>query len=289
MPSATTGTARSRPASPSTTAGTSGSSSRCWSAAWPTARRRWSTGARSAPPCWPTSRWWTAAAGGTKPRPSSSASWSSGSSRSPTTPTSCSPTSTKLEGGWPERVLDHAAQLDRPLGRRGGGFPLWPGSGQPIRVFTTRVDTIFGATCVILAPEHPLTAELVSVEDQAAGQSDDRRPARTRTRATWRRKASSPATTPINPYNGEQDPGLGGQLRADGVRHGRDHGGAGARPARLRVLPQVRHPGAAGDPAGGRNASPQESTHAEGVLRRRRSSRIPASSRAWRARRRAGG
>ncbi len=36
------------------------------------------------------------------------------------------------------------------------------GSGKPIRVFTTRVDTIYGATCVILAPEHPLVAELVS-------------------------------------------------------------------------------------------------------------------------------
>ena len=41
------------------------------------------------------------------------------------------------------------------------------GSGEPIRVFTTRVDTIYGATCVILAPEHPLVAELVSDEVQA--------------------------------------------------------------------------------------------------------------------------
>ncbi|MEO7652658.1 MAG: class I tRNA ligase family protein, partial [Bryobacteraceae bacterium] len=34
------------------------------------------------------------------------------------------------------------------------------GASTPARVFTTRVDTIYGATCVILAPGHPLVAEL---------------------------------------------------------------------------------------------------------------------------------
>ena len=54
-----------------------------------------------------------------------------------------------------------AAQLDRPLGRRRDRFSPG-GSGQTIRVFTTRVDTIYGATCVILAPEHPLVDEACS-------------------------------------------------------------------------------------------------------------------------------
>ena len=36
----------------------------------------------------------------------------------------------------------------------------WKATDEPIRVFTTRVDTIYGATCVILAPEHPLVAQL---------------------------------------------------------------------------------------------------------------------------------
>ena len=39
----------------------------------------------------------------------------------------------------------------------------------------------------------------------------------------------------INPVNGERDPDLGRRLRADGVRHRRDHGRARARRARLRV------------------------------------------------------
>ncbi len=72
----------------------------------------------------------------------------------------------KLEGGWPERVL----QMQRNwIGRSEGAeidFKL-EASGKPVRVFTTRVDTIYGATCVILAPAHPLAAELVSEQDRA--------------------------------------------------------------------------------------------------------------------------
>ena len=69
--------------------------------------------------------------------------------------TNCCDDIAKLEGGWPERVLDHAAQLDRPQSRAPRSISA-DRTGEPIRVFTTRVDTIYGATCVILAPEHPL-------------------------------------------------------------------------------------------------------------------------------------
>jgi leucyl-tRNA synthetase len=65
----------------------------------------------------------------------------------------------KLEGNWPDRVLTMQRNW---IGRSEGtevDFRLAP-TGEPIRVFTTRVDTIYGATCVILAPEHPLTAKL---------------------------------------------------------------------------------------------------------------------------------
>src|SRR5512140_1633377 len=40
--------------------------------------------------------------------------------------------------------------------------------GQSIRVFTTRPDTIFGATFMVLAPEHPLVADLTSVAQREA-------------------------------------------------------------------------------------------------------------------------
>ncbi len=68
----------------------------------------------------------------------------------------------ELEGGWPERVLTMQRNW---IGRSEGAevdFRLE--SGEPVRVFTTRVDTIFGATCVLLAPEHPLVDRLIGGE-----------------------------------------------------------------------------------------------------------------------------
>jgi len=72
----------------------------------------------------------------------------------------------KLEGHWPDRVL---AMQRNWIGRSEGSeidFKL-EGTGEPIRVFTTRVDTIYGATCVILAPEHPLAAQLLDEAGRA--------------------------------------------------------------------------------------------------------------------------
>jgi leucyl-tRNA synthetase len=78
----------------------------------------------------------------------------------------------QLEGGWPDRVLTMQRNW---IGRSEGAeidFHL-PGTGEPIRVFTTRVDTIYGATCVILAPEHPLNERLARCWPCAC-QGDDR-------------------------------------------------------------------------------------------------------------------
>jgi leucyl-tRNA synthetase len=72
----------------------------------------------------------------------------------------------KLEGGWPERVL---AMQRNWIGRSEGSeidFAI-EGSTEKIRVFTTRVDTIYGATSVILAPEHPLAEQLLDEAGRA--------------------------------------------------------------------------------------------------------------------------
>jgi leucyl-tRNA synthetase len=65
----------------------------------------------------------------------------------------------QLEAGWPAQVLTMQRNW---IGRSEGAEIDFShkGSTDKIRVFTTRVDTIYGATCVILAPEHPKAREL---------------------------------------------------------------------------------------------------------------------------------
>lgn len=63
--------------------------------------------------------------------------------------------------GWPERVL---VMQRNWIGKSFGceiNFPLDTGTGS-IKVFTTRQDTVFGATFMSLAPEHPLAQELTT-------------------------------------------------------------------------------------------------------------------------------
>ena len=43
--------------------------------------------------------------------------------------------------------------------------------GDELRVFTTRPDTLFGATFMVLAPEHPLVAKLTSPDRRAEVES----------------------------------------------------------------------------------------------------------------------
>jgi leucyl-tRNA synthetase len=110
----------------------------------------------------------------------------------------------QLEGGWPERVLTMQRNW---IGRSEGAevdFHL-AGTGEPIRVFTTRVDTIYGATCVILAPEHPAQRNCsLDAEGQRAKAMVDARAGRDP--GDIDKEGFFTGHYAINPYSGEQVP-----------------------------------------------------------------------------------
>jgi leucyl-tRNA synthetase len=86
---------------------------------------------------------------------------------------------------WFFRITDYAERLLRNLdtldwsdttrtaqrnwiGRSEGAEISFEAGAEEIRVFTTRPDTLFGATFMVLAPEHPLVARLTTAETKPA-------------------------------------------------------------------------------------------------------------------------
>jgi leucyl-tRNA synthetase len=121
--------------------------------------------------------------------------------------------------------------------------------GTPIEVFTTRPDTVFGATYMVLAPEHPLV-QVLTTDAQREEVEAYRRHAAAMDVVT--RRVGEKEKTGVftgascrNPATGEQVP----VWIADGVRHRSHHGGACARRARLRLRAHVRTADSAGGPA----------------------------------------
>ena len=67
----------------------------------------------------------------------------------------------RIAAGWPERVLTMQRNW---IGRSTGvevDFPVVDGDVS-VRIFTTRQDTLYGATFIVLAPEHPLVRPLIA-------------------------------------------------------------------------------------------------------------------------------
>jgi len=69
--------------------------------------------------------------------------------------------------GWPERVKLMQANW---IGKSVGAYLEFPivGMDEKIGVYTTRPDTVYGVTYVVLAPEHPLTRSVTTSNQQAA-------------------------------------------------------------------------------------------------------------------------
>ena len=66
----------------------------------------------------------------------------------------------EIEAGWPERVLTMQRNW---IGRSTGAFVDFAikDTDAQVRVFTTRIDTIYGANAIVVAAEHPLLTELL--------------------------------------------------------------------------------------------------------------------------------
>ena len=83
-------------------------------------------------------------------------------------------------------------------------------SNEMIRVFTTRPDTLFGATYMVLAPEHRLVDEIVTEEQSIAVENYREHTARKsdieRTELAKEKSGVFTGAYAINPVNGEQIP-----------------------------------------------------------------------------------
>ncbi|WP_193195310.1 leucine--tRNA ligase [Nostoc sp. MG11] len=69
--------------------------------------------------------------------------------------------------GWPERVKLMQANW---IGKSTGAYLEFPivGLDEKIAVYTTRPDTVYGVSYLVLAPEHPFTKRVTTKEQQAA-------------------------------------------------------------------------------------------------------------------------
>jgi leucyl-tRNA synthetase len=124
-----------------------------------------------------------------------------------------------LEGGWPERVITMQANW---IGKSTGA-KVWfavEGIPQKFEIFTTRIDTIFGASALILAPNHPLVEKLIVADLAADSSAADRETGERLTKlaqmkqtsvkmediATAEKDGFFTGRYAINPFNGEKIP-----------------------------------------------------------------------------------
>ncbi|MBW4644660.1 MAG: leucine--tRNA ligase [Goleter apudmare HA4340-LM2] len=111
--------------------------------------------------------------------------------------------------GWPERVKLMQANW---IGKSTGAYLEFPiiGLEEKISVYTTRPDTVYGVSYLVLAPEHPLTKRVTTKEQQGivdafiqevANQSELERTAEDKPK-----RGVSTGGKAINPFNGEEVP-----------------------------------------------------------------------------------
>lgn len=111
--------------------------------------------------------------------------------------------------GWPDRVKLMQANW---IGKSTGAYLEFPirGREEKIGVFTTRPDTVYGVTYLVLAPEHPLTPKVTAPDRREAVETFVQTVAREseieRTAEDRPKRGIPTGGTAINPFNGEEIP-----------------------------------------------------------------------------------
>jgi leucyl-tRNA synthetase len=116
----------------------------------------------------------------------------------------------QIEAGWPEKVLKRQSDW---VGRSEGAFVDFQvkDTERKVRVFTTRIDTIFGATAIVLSPSHPLLSEILAgsaiLNDiEALAQKVKRQQAAGRELGEEEKEGINTGVLAINPFSGESLP-----------------------------------------------------------------------------------
>jgi leucyl-tRNA synthetase len=117
----------------------------------------------------------------------------------------------QLEGGWPERVLTMQRNW---IGKSRGTRLRYTVGGiadTSIETFTTRVDTVYGVSGLILAPEHPLVEKLIEAVSGRAAMEEElarlrRRMTRAEDLATAEKEGFFTGRYARNPFNNERIP-----------------------------------------------------------------------------------
>ena len=111
--------------------------------------------------------------------------------------------------GWPEKVKTMQKNW---IGRSEGvEIVFTTKDSKPLPVFTTRHDTIYGVTYMVLAPEHPMVAELTKGTEAETGvkkfvQKVQKLSQIDRTSADLEKEGMPIGAYAVNPINGEEVP-----------------------------------------------------------------------------------
>jgi leucyl-tRNA synthetase len=130
-----------------------------------------------------------------------------------------------LEGGWPERVItmqrnwigkSTGAKVQFEVGSEQPQDPPFAkdakdGAPEKIEIFTTRIDTIYGASAIILAPNYPMVDKLIAgTAEQLKSEAKLKQMRRTSMKlediATAEKDGFFTGRYAVNPFNGERVP-----------------------------------------------------------------------------------